>query len=168
MYNDLSGSDEIFLTRNAIIGIAYMLYGSGALRVSAAFSTSISQPHTLNSTGYLWSFLIGLLIFSTMSIQDLKDIEGDRLRNRKTAPLILNDRIARWLIAGPVAFWSIFCPLFWGVWIVISFIPFGLGSWIAWRVVMGGGVARDSMTWKIWSAWLATIYFLPVVKYYVG
>jgi hypothetical protein len=39
----------------------------------------------------------GFIILSTMHVQDLKDIEGDRARNQKTFPLV-SQKISRWSI----------------------------------------------------------------------
>jgi 4-hydroxybenzoate polyprenyltransferase len=161
MYNDLGGSDEDFVTRNLIIGAAYVLYGSGALRVAAAAN---AEGHTMNAMGYAWSGVVGAIIFTTMQVQDLKDQEGDRSRNRKTAPLILGDLFARWTVAIAIVGWSIFCPIFWRLTNVFAIIPLSLGLVVAVRVLCIRCVDADRITWKLWSYWLALIYAFPVVK----
>ncbi|TVY75625.1 Fumagillin beta-trans-bergamotene synthase [Lachnellula suecica] len=164
MYNDLGGSDGHFVVRNLIIGIAYIIYGSGALRVA---SYCVLENYGLNTSGYVWSCIIGAVICTTIQVQDLKDKEGDRTRNRHTAPLALGDECARWTIAFPVAFWSVFCSLFWqlGICLSVSLISFGMV--IAVRVVCLKGFSADRKTWKLWSYWLAVLYVLPVVNRYL-
>lgn len=106
MYNDLRGGDDSFLLRNMIISLAYGLYSGGSLRVAC------SAGHTLHETGFRWVFIITAIIFSTMHIQDLKDVAGDQARSRQSAPLVLGDSVARWTIAVPILAWSVFCPLY--------------------------------------------------------
>lgn len=163
MYNDLGGSDEDFLTRNAIIGAAYFLYGSGALRVA---SVSKDEQYAMTRTGHIWSCVIGAVIFTTMQIQDMKDQEGDKARDRKTAPLVLGDWTARWTIAIPVIGWSVACPLFWGLGLYASAAPVLLGLLVATRVVVMRNFQADKQTWKFWAYWLAVLYTLPVIKAY--
>lgn len=54
------------------------------------------------------------VILTTMQVQDLKDQEDDRARDRLTAPLVTGDASTRWTIALPVLSFSIGCPAFWG------------------------------------------------------
>lgn len=162
MYNDLGGSDEDFVTRNLIIGVAYTLYGSGALRVALD-----GRRHTMNNTGRTWSCLVGAVIFTTMQIQDLKDVEGDRSRDRKTAPLVLGDMFARWTIAIPIIAWSVACPAFWGLGVYVSIVPLLLGITVATRVIMLRNFQADRKSWKLWALWLAVLYTLPALKFYL-
>jgi 4-hydroxybenzoate polyprenyltransferase len=148
MYNNLGGSDEDFATRNLIIGLAYILYGLGALRVA---SNTNDEQHTMNSTGRTWSCVIGAVIFTTSQIQDLKDQEGDKSRDRKTAPLVLGDSVARWTVAIPIFVWSVICPIFWRLGIYASATTLLLGLVVIIRLLMFKGVSADKQTWKIWS-----------------
>jgi 4-hydroxybenzoate polyprenyltransferase len=161
MYNDLGGSDGHFVIRNLIIGVAYIIYGSGALRVALH---SNLESYALSTTGYAWSCIIGAVIFTTIQVQDLKDQEGDRTRNRHTAPLALGHECARWTIAIPVVLWSIFCSLFWKFEVCVCAFLLTFGMVIAVRVVCLRYVSADEKTWKMWSYWLAVLYILPVLK----
>ncbi|KAI0383201.1 UbiA prenyltransferase family [Hypomontagnella monticulosa] len=84
MYNDLGGADEHFILRNVINGAAYFAYGSGAFKVAAG-SRSVAFDASV------WLAIVACMITTTMQIQDLKDQEGDRARQRSTAPLDLGD-----------------------------------------------------------------------------
>lgn len=164
MYNDLGGSDEDFITRNLIIGLAYVLYGSGALRVAARTDVTTCS---MSTTGFMWTGMIGGVIFTTMHVQDLKDQEGDRARNRHTAPLVLGERASRWTIAIPIMIWSVYCPIFWRLVSIFSVAPLILGFIVAVRVVRLRGRDADRTTWKLWSYWLGILYAFPLVKSYV-
>ena len=94
MYNEMKGGDESFVVRNLIIAAAYVFYGSGALRVA------IGAPDLhLTANAVWWLTIKGAVIFTTMSVQDLKDQAGDRARQRRTAPLVLGDSTTRGALA---------------------------------------------------------------------
>lgn len=163
MYNDLGGSDEDFVTRNFIIALAYTVYGFGSSRVACGYG-----QFSVNSTASCWLAMVGGVIFTTMQVQDLKDQEGDRVRNRKTAPLVLGDSTARLTVAVSVLTWSILCPAFWYLeaFSLGFFLPLGLGIVVATRVHWWRNAEADCMTWKLWSYWLASLYVLPLFKDY--
>lgn len=162
MYNDLGGSDDSFIVRNLVIAVAYTFYGSGALRVAC-------QPPQceLNDNATSWLFIIGCIIFTTMHVQDLKDMAGDRARDRKTAPLVIGETCTRYCIAATILFWSVVCPWYWqtglGLWAAL--VSFGL--LVASRAVLLRYQAADVTTWKLWSYWLVSVYALPGVKHLV-
>jgi 4-hydroxybenzoate polyprenyltransferase len=159
VYNDLGASDENILVRNATIAIAYMLYGLGALKVACGVSDCTST-----SRAYTWLCMIGCVIFSTMHVQDLKDVDGDGARNRKTFPLVMGQETSRWSIAVSVLWWSTICPWFWNVPRLVHGVVMGLGIVIARRVIVLRNFEGDRMTWKLWAYWLITCYILPSVN----
>ncbi|KAG9243561.1 UbiA prenyltransferase family [Calycina marina] len=160
MYNDLEGGED-FVGRNILLAFIYTLYGSGSLRVAVQ---SASGQKSMSLRGYLWSGVVGGIILTTMQVQDLKDQKGDKLRKRRTAPLVLGDRFTRWTIAIPVALWSVFCPIFWTLGRYLAIPPVSLGFVVAARVVSLDGVSNDRRTWKLWCYWLILLYFLPAAK----
>ena len=81
MYNDLGGGDDGFAVRNLVIAAAFSQYNKGALRVAARMGFSVPP------TAWWWLCITSGVIGTTMQIQDLKDQDGDRARNRHTAPL---------------------------------------------------------------------------------
>lgn len=72
-----------------------------------------SLPFELNEKGQQWHWMIGVIVFTTLQVQDLCDQEGDRDRGRRTIPVIFGDNVARWTVAIPIAFWSYVAPSFW-------------------------------------------------------
>ena len=165
MYNDLGRADESFVTRNLIIVVAYSLYGCGAIRVACGGAYSPDGPAAvLVPTTYHWLAILAGVIFTTMQVQDLKDQEGDRVRNRQTAPLVLGHIPARWTVVVPVVFWSFACPLFWRLDLLGYFPPVGLGAVLATRVVRMRDWKADCTTWKSWCYWLTLLYVLPLFK----
>ena len=161
MYNDCGGAEENFAIRNFIIAAAYALYGNGALRVACGSNTS-----TVICQTYTWHALVSGAIFFTMQMQDLKDQEGDRARQRRTAPLILGDAVSRWTIAIPTLVFSIAGLAFWdlNLFTAAGILPAVMSSIVAVRVLVLRSQYADRVTWKLWSYWLMTLYALPLVK----
>lgn len=158
MYNDLKGGEEDFVVRNLIIGFAFGLYNGGALKIACGVKQSITAP------GYSWIVLISCVIFTTMHIQDMKDQVGDKARGRRSAPLVLGDAVARWTIAVPIVVWSVVCPLFLKVGLPGYLITCVLGFLIVARIFIWRSIDADRTTWKLWTAWTALLYMLPVMK----
>jgi 4-hydroxybenzoate polyprenyltransferase len=99
MYDDLGGADENLHVRNFINALGFMCFSSGAGVVSAGYGT-----FELNNRAYQWIAIIGAIVFSTLSLQDMPDIPGDAARGRRTLPLVYGENAARWLIAVPILF----------------------------------------------------------------
>ena len=156
MYNDLDGANENYIIRNLINGFAHATYSSGAARVA-------SGARYLNSTGMTWLGIVGCIVFSTLQVQDLKDVEGDRVRGRSTAPLVLGDWGARWSIAVGVVGWSVACCWFWDVGLVGWGVVGGLGMGVVRGLWGGRGREGDRGTWRVWSVWMMGVYVLPVL-----
>lgn len=159
LYNDLGGADEQFSIRNGLNSIAYILYGSGALRVALAHTQGV-----LSIQAYEWLSLIAAIIFTTMQVQDLKDQAGDRARGRSTAPLDLGDGISRWSIAIGVVVWSAIVPFYWHSKPVGYVMPAVMAALVAVRVLFLRTVEHDKATYKAWGLWLMSCFLIPVVK----
>lgn len=159
MYNDLGGADESLIARNLLNSAAYACYGSGALTIASSYTGSFWNRMTNR-----WILITSAIVFTTVQVQDLKDQEGDRVRARKTVPLILGDEVARWTIAAPVIFWSFVCPKFWTLNAYGYIVALLLGTIVAIRVIVLRIKEADSLTWKIWGFWLMSLYFLPLVN----
>lgn len=159
MYNDLGGADESYIVRNLIISVAYACYGSGALRIASA-----DESFARNSMWCRWTALTSAIIFTSMQVQDLKDQDGDSVRQRKTVPLVLGDRTARLTVAAPVIIWSFVCPAFWALEAHGYVVPLVLGITVATRVSLARNKEADTLTWKIWGLWLMSLYSLPLVS----
>ena len=161
MYNDLEGADENYIVRNLINCAGFMCYSSGATIVAAGYG-----QYTLSSRAYKWLGIVGGIIFSTLQMQDMPDVEGDKARGRRTLPIVHGDYFARWSIAVPVIIWSIVCPWFWELgklgW-TASLIAGGL---LVVRVLMLRSVQADQVTWKVWCLWTMVLYVLPLFKDY--
>ncbi|RBR07249.1 uncharacterized protein FIESC28_10748 [Fusarium coffeatum] len=156
-YNDLCGSDEV--VRDGIIAVAYAVVNTMSLKIC------IGPENTVSAQGMIWITVISGIILTTMSVQDLKDQEGDKARDRKTLPLVIGDLQTRIIIACSVPFWSVLCASFWNLKPgIVACLPLALGAVVSWRVLVKRTAQDDSKTWKLWCAWHTVIYFIPLTR----
>jgi hypothetical protein len=185
MYNDLRGGDDGWIQRNAIIAMAFGCYHWGSFRVArdglrlSWASETVHQPgsDSFDETGSsyhgggqidsltksrIWTILVSFVIFTTMHVQDLKDVAGDRSRGRNTAMIVLGDRVARWTIAVPVMTWTLVCAWLWQLPRPLLAITVAVGGAVSWRCLELDGKYNDRRTWQIWCAWTALVWLMPV------
>ena len=157
-YNELNGGEEWFL-RNFLNAGGYLCFIMGAMQVAAG-----TQYLRCTTKGLQWFFWTSVIISCTMHIQDLYDQEGDRLRSRRSIPLVFGDAPARFSIALPILFWSVGAPAFWSS-SVFGYLPtVTIGSVLAMRLLERSkpDSAYDKTTFKYWNAWMISIHMLPV------
>ncbi|KAJ0120496.1 hypothetical protein J7T55_015225 [Diaporthe amygdali] len=163
MYNDLGGCDEWFFIRDLCTASAFAMFNSGALKIASGCYMNDDQCD-VNELGHIWTGIISAVIFTTMQVQDLKDQEGDRLRNRKTVVLLFGESVSRASIALLVLFWSLVCVCFWGTSLRTFALAILPAIVVIWKVMMSGyNKTEDRRTWQLWSVWLICLYALPLV-----
>ncbi|KAF2870138.1 UbiA prenyltransferase family-domain-containing protein [Massariosphaeria phaeospora] len=164
IYNDLGAGDDNWILRNLVIACAFKVYNMGSLKVAASsmpVDVALGHPVRISNLGYTWVLMISGVIFTTMHVQDLKDVAGDRARGRRSAPIVFGRVITGWSIAVPVVFWSIMCVRFWTTHIPIMLVCVVFGVIVAWRCVRRSGRVADRLTWQLWCAWTAVLYIIP-------
>jgi 4-hydroxybenzoate polyprenyltransferase len=130
MYNDLGGSEYHWALKNLLVSVGYGVFFSLALRITTGVN------HTITTKGYHWIVIITLVMFATQHIADVKDVEGDRLRGRRTAPVALGEEVCRWSIAVGVVLSSGLCPALFHLGMASHCIMICLGSLVAGRTVV--------------------------------
>lgn len=157
MYNDLEGADEHFLVRNIINSLGMGFYSSGAMAIACG------RHHITSPTGYQWIGVVSAIVLTTLQVQDMGDQAGDRLKGRKTLPLVMGDGFARWTIASSVMLWSIAGPAFWRPGMLAYVLPFLTGSTLALRVLLLKSIESDKASWKMWCVWMVSMYLTPLL-----
>ena len=156
-YNDMGGADYSCVVRNLMNAAGYASFAMGATITASARST-------LSKVGYEWFCVVALIVFSTVQMQDIPDQEGDSDRGRKTVPLVVGDRAARWTVAIGVLFWSLITPTFWEVYPKGYIAPCMLGLVVVGRVLSKHTVPEDRWTFRLWNLWMVAVYLLPLVR----
>lgn len=143
--------------RNLINAFAFPLYSAGGIRIA------MGSEHTFSTDAYYWLAIVAFVIFTTLQTQDLYDMEGDAARGRRTLPLVFGETFARWSVAVPVCFWSLFCPAWWNVELVAYAPTVLLGFTITYRILMFRNFGADKNTWRLWGVWTIALYVLPLL-----
>ena len=158
LYNDLNGGDNSWPLRNVLNACGFTCFASGALEVAL-------QSH-IKSEMTPWLSMIGAVVYTTVHMQDMYDQPGDSAAGRRTIPLVFGDGLARWSIAIAVATWSWLCPVYWGSAGVGYLAPVALGAVVGLRSLLKRTIEDDKTTFKIYNAWLVSMYLLPLMKSY--
>lgn len=161
-YNDCGGADTRCVIRNLINACGFVCYSSGAMEVALGYPLPW-QPRLAQ-----WFFIIGAVITSTVQTQDFYDQAGDKLRGRKTVPLVAGDAPARWMTVIAMGFWCILCPLYWNLHYAIGIVFASLGFLIILRCLTKRSVSDDKKTFRLWNVWVVFMYSLPLMKMRYG
>ena len=143
-YNDMKGGDVSWLLRNILNACGFTCFVSGALEVALQSST---EPEIIP-----WLLRIGVVVCTTVHIQDMYDQPGDSAAGRKTVPLGVGDRPSRWSIAIVVGAWSLLCPVYWSSVAVGYVAPVTLGVLVSIRSLAKRTVEEDKTTFRIYNA----------------
>ena len=160
LYNDLDGGDAGPWQRNAINAVALACFGRGASEVLIAEMPTGPDDAVINR----WHIMMAAVVATTIQAQDLPDIAGDRVRGRKTMPLLYGEMWTRGSLAIFIPVWSVVCPYFWGMTSPKSWIaPLSIGSLMTVCTLFARKQPTDEMVWKLWCLWITIIYALPLV-----
>lgn len=176
MYNDLDGGNQSILVRHIFNGVAFgtWSYASTMLAANEDYSVigrrmTAAPPELVGLTplATLWMLLEGFIVATTIHVMDIPDVEGDRERGRRTAPLVFGDALSRMGLAAFVILWSVVVLWFWNAElrsVLPAFCLLGLGSCIAYRTLRLRAQACDARTYQLWCLWLTGIYCLPLAS----
>lgn len=158
MYNDLGGADNHYLVRNLLNAHGMAFYSTGALQLALGPSVQ------LNTAAVQWIGMVSAIVLCTIQVQDLEDQEGDRLKGRKTLPLVIGDRLTRKITAFAVLAWSLAAPWFWKPTLLAYVLPLSFGFTLSFRVLKWRTLEADRRTWKLWCFWMVSMYLVPLLK----
>ena len=156
-YNNLAGGDSSCLLRNTINACGYLCFTSGAMEVAAG----VHLPPGARLVQ--WLGIIAAVILSTVHLQDMHDQTGDRVKGRKTVPLVVGDGRTRWSTAFAMIFWGFICPYYWQGRLGVLILSSILAVYIAARGLLLRTVSDDRLTFKLWNAWMTLIFMLPLL-----
>ncbi|KAI1362008.1 UbiA prenyltransferase family-domain-containing protein [Xylaria arbuscula] len=157
LYNDLGLANSHWILRNLMNALGITTIGAGATRVACHDLTFVAAPAAR------WWLLCGGMLMTTIHAQDLYDQEGDAVRGRSTAPLVLGDGAARWTVGAGILFWSVASDMHlrhdWAGY----FGPVILGIAITARILTLRNAPADRRTFKLWALWTVCLYSLPLL-----
>jgi len=160
VYNDLEGGDGNFVIRQVINGLAYLPCGIGSMKLIIG-TGGLIMP---NDRFYEWILAIALIVGTTTQVQDLKDLDGDRARNRHTCPVILGDFVTRFSCCAGIMFWSVWCFLYWDLKWQLCSPTMILGAIVILSISVLRGQKADKRSFLLWSFWVMSFLALPTLK----
>jgi len=128
----------------------------------------IVAPH--DELSMAWTVVTALIVFWMITVQDLRDIQGDMQIGRRTLPIVLGEINSRWLIA--LSF--IVAPVLTHIYL---FVPAGLtGNAIICEIILGvlcliiairaialRGKAADHRTYMLFTYWYVALLASAIV-----
>ncbi|KAJ6538484.1 UbiA prenyltransferase family-domain-containing protein [Mycena vulgaris] len=104
----------------------------------------------------------GLLHTTTGHAQDFRDRPGDAAIGRKTLPLLLPPRLARWSLALLMAVWTVALICLWAPPPPVSLLLVLLCLTSAAKFIRDHSVEADRDSYWFYNMWLITAHLLPV------
>ncbi|MBP8251412.1 MAG: UbiA family prenyltransferase [Herpetosiphon sp.] len=131
-----------------------------SIGVIAQLAAAWSMVLPLTELAWRWISTIAWLVFPLITIQDLRDIEGDRVLGRRTIPLVWNQRWVRFALSGLLLLlpfflhYSLFKP-FEQRWIVLTCegIVASMAWILAYRVVARQSIHADHHSYLLFTYW---------------
>ncbi|KAG8156372.1 hypothetical protein KVR01_013713 [Diaporthe batatas] len=154
---DRLGGGSTWWGRSIINPLFFSTAQLGAIRVAAGTSTTVSK------VGYQWCMIHALIIFTTIHLQDLRDLDGDKARGRNTLPLALGEGATRVLMSFFVFFWSFAAPAWWACSVMGYLVPGLIGTFVAGRFLLCKTRKADHFSFHLYALlWLPSIYSTPL------
>jgi len=154
-YNDLDGSKGWFI-RNILnaIGLTSWLFGC----INVAGGTGLRYTKTeLSSAGILI-----LAVTTTMSIQDFRDLEGDRASGRRTLPILLGETPARIVTSVLLLAWSFGIAMASKKSLIFTVMLELMGAALAAWLVLKRSKKADKAALQLWYVWFAGFSMVAV------
>ena len=157
-YNHFAGADSSCVLRNLINALGYVCFTSGAMEVALGF------PLPVKTRLVEWFGVIAAVIFTTIHLQDMYDQLGDRVRGRRSVPLVIGDGAARCMTAITMIFWGYHCPRFWTPALTVIALSLLLAGTVAVRCLSLRTIESDRLTFKVWNVWMTLVFLLPLLS----
>ncbi|MCJ1466620.1 hypothetical protein MMC07_005240, partial [Pseudocyphellaria aurata] len=159
-YNEWQGAESPFL-RTFLNAVGFSCFLAGPLEVLVVGSRDSLLNHPRATQ---WLALLAVANFTTIHTQDFRDLDGDRLRSRRTVPLVVGDNLARWIVVAAVILCSGLAPAFWHLGVMGSLLPASTGSVMVCNLLWNKTREGDGLSWKLWPFWIISFFFLPLMS----
>ncbi|KAJ7229414.1 UbiA prenyltransferase family [Mycena haematopus] len=153
-YNEGGMSRHWFL-KSFLGSIGYVCYCWGTTMI-------FDHGNPLSNISIAAIITSGLLHTTTGHAQDFRDRPGDAAIGRKTLPLILPPRIARWSLALLMAVWTALLIYFWAPPRAASLLLSLLCLTSGVKFIRNHSVEADRDSYWYYNMWLITAHLLPV------
>ena len=158
-HNEWRGAENPILKNwLSAVGIAGFL--AGPLEIALGGPSIAAHPKALG-----WLLMLAAMISTTIHVQDFRDVAGDKLRARRTIPLVVGDVPVRYMAALAVVAWSRLAASFWELGVLGSLPSGAIGLFLIGKLLLGERTpASDRAAYKIWPLWMVSFFFMPLMK----
>ncbi|KZV95933.1 hypothetical protein EXIGLDRAFT_609880 [Exidia glandulosa HHB12029] len=154
-YNEMDLSHH-WLGKNVCCGLGYMILEAGT-------TLALGDGRVLADDATRAIAVSGLVIASTIQVQDFPDIQGDMLRGRRTLPIVLPQ--ASCVVTSIIlAVWSLALGFIWNLNAIVYLAFSACGLWTAYRTFKGGDTVYRKTTYRIYNIWLMFLHILPIMS----
>jgi len=157
----------LYLSRSSILKCAFMSVG-----IVAQLAAAWALVTPLTQLAWTWILVIALVIFPTVSLQDLRDMAGDRRLGRRTLPLVVGEWPTRILLVAcfavlvPVAIYFVLLAPFGGVTAAVcEVVTVALSLVIAARILLYRDPAADHATYLLYTGWYCVLLCCAVLLF---
>ncbi|VDC07344.1 unnamed protein product [Peniophora sp. CBMAI 1063] len=105
--------------------------------------------------------LSGMIIFTTVQLQDFPDQAGDAAIGRVTFPIYAPE-FSRVFTLVAMGSWSILLGRYWGIGVVSRCCLFAIGMLVGIRCFAYRTSAADTITYRMYNVWLMAAFLLPL------
>ncbi|KAJ6458664.1 UbiA prenyltransferase family [Mycena vitilis] len=155
-YNELGMSRNWFL-KSFLGSLGYVCYCWGTTIV-------FDHGHSLSQTSVIAIALSGLIHTTTGHAQDFRDRIGDASIGRKTLPIMLPPRLARWSLMALVGAWTGGLIYLWEPPVAAALVISLLAYISTIKFVLDHSIEADRASYFWYNLWLITAHFLPIFK----
>ena len=149
-YNDLRGSKNICLIRDILAATGLLSWLLGCTSVAAGPSSQYSVSELLTGISLI------MAVFTTVAVQDFKDIEGDTASGRHTLQIMVGDNMARWVVASCLVVWSVVFTMFFSN-SAVSLLPCVVGISLATSLMAIRTKSADTLYLEWWYLWIISL-----------
>lgn len=139
LYNEGNGGGRHWFIKNALNGIGFASFESGAVLIAGKNRDSFDLISVRAVLITYWLFA------TTTHAQDFKDIEGDKESNRSTIPIDFPRASRPSMICG-LLFWSIASSKIWNIGDMNSILLILLGAYVGARYCLLQGRRNDQVS----------------------
>lgn len=162
LHNFLGWGDR-WITKNAAMMLGTMAQLAAAWQLAAP---------TIPAEAWRWILLISLVVFPLVSVQDLRDMTGDRTIGRRTMPLAVGEHATRWFVC--ICFILVIPAIHFGLMrpaglnsqvIACDLAVAGISLLIALRVVTRRLPRHDHRTYMLFTYWYCGLLASAIVVF---
>ncbi|KAH7921940.1 hypothetical protein BV22DRAFT_1175647 [Leucogyrophana mollusca] len=133
----------------------------GYLTFELGATLILSSGSSLDKVTFIALFISGLVIFTTIHVQDFGDADGDRLSGRRTLPIVAPEG-SRTFILAALPLWSLVLSTIWDLGPLSSMVFVLMGAFVGVQCFRFRDARHDQISYVLYNIWLLVAHTLPM------